>query len=273
MILIKPIGGLANRMRVVASALWLSNITKNTVKLIWNINEELYCEFNDLFRPIDNIELNENIKYNYIRQYSPKYKLKHLAASTFNKLINVDFCITESFFLSQAINHEKQLIKMAKNYNKTFIETCQQFGDSDIFLSKFVPKKDLQKIINIQTSMFSDNTIGLHIRRQDNIISTTESPLELFINRVRLEIKKNKHTTFYLSTDDLATEHKLTALFGERILTRKKQLDRISSNGIKDALVDMFCLSNTKYIYGSYWSSFSDVSARLGKINCLVLKK
>jgi hypothetical protein len=43
-----------------------------------------------------------------------------------------------------------------------------------------------------------------------------------------------------------------------------KELNRNSQQGITDAVVDMFCLSKTKYIYGSYWSSFSDIASVIG---------
>ncbi|HNU76972.1 MAG TPA: hypothetical protein PLT53_09990 [Prolixibacteraceae bacterium] len=49
MIIIEPFGGLANRMRVIASAMDFSNKTKQKIKLIWVANYDLNCEFLDLF--------------------------------------------------------------------------------------------------------------------------------------------------------------------------------------------------------------------------------
>lgn len=48
-----PVGGLANRMRTMASALTLAQQTNSKLKVIWFPTWDLYAPFDSLFEPID----------------------------------------------------------------------------------------------------------------------------------------------------------------------------------------------------------------------------
>lgn len=48
---------------------------------------------------------------------------------------------------------------------------------------------------------------------------------------------------------------------------------RQDENGIADAVVDLFILSRTQRLYGSYWSSFSEVAAQIGNIPLEIVRK
>ena len=154
-----------------------------------------------------------------------------------------------------------------------YFQTCEEFGNNFDEFARFIPTSEIQAIIDKQTEKFNINTIGLHIRRSDNVKSINESPLELFIEKIKEELNSNLNANFFLSTDDLRTEQELKSLFNNKIITNQKNFDRNTPKGIKDAVVDLFCLSKTQYIYGSYWSSFSDIAARLGRIKLITIKK
>lgn len=87
------------------------------------------------------------------------------------------------------------------------------------------------------------------------------------------ELHNNSTVNFYLATDDKETQHQLLNRFRSKMIVYHKVLDRNLEKGVIDAVVDMYCLSNTKYIYGSYWSSFSDIASRVGNIELKVLSK
>jgi hypothetical protein len=75
-----------------------------------------------------------------------------------------------------------------------------------------------------------------------------------------------------LATDDAQEEKLLKNRYGSRIITHQKVLDRSSLQGIKDAMVDLYTLSATDAIWGSYWSSFSDMAATIGNKKKEVVK-
>ena len=57
MIIIQPIGGLCNRMRAINSARVLAKKRGETLKVIWNVNPELGCPFEELFQKTDAFSL------------------------------------------------------------------------------------------------------------------------------------------------------------------------------------------------------------------------
>lgn len=153
------------------------------------------------------------------------------------------------------------------------MNTCEEFYDNTGMFDHFKLKSNLLKELKENTAKFNKNTIGIHIRRTDNIDSILNSPTELFKFYMDKELENNPDVNFFLSTDDLIVENELKFHYPHKILTREKELSRNKEKGITDAAIDLFCLAKTVKIYGSYWSSFSDIAARIGKIQLVVIKK
>ena len=63
--IVKPFGGIANRLRVISSFLWLKSQFDADLKILWSANSELNANFLDLFQLHPEFEVGENIyKYN-----------------------------------------------------------------------------------------------------------------------------------------------------------------------------------------------------------------
>lgn len=117
------------------------------------------------------------------------------------------------------------------------------------------------------TSGFGPSCVGIHIRRTDNRPAIGKSSTECFIECMKKELDSDPDTRFYLATDDLEEERIIRAAFPGRILSNEKRcLRRDSAEGIQDALLDLYCLANTRKIIGSYFSSFTDIAADMRKI-------
>lgn len=271
MLIIEPIGGLANRMRVIVSAINLKKQLNFDLSCIWEENSELNASFNTLFEEIGGIKfINKPCKYNYLKSTNQKKQGRKKIVMLINKIIGFDYCLKQSDF-SETIN----ILDILKKNKRVYIRTCEEFSpytNEDFCI--FKPVKHLLEKIQFNTLQYNLNTIGLHIRRSDNLMSIEFSPLDLFIDRIEQEIIKCNDVNFFISTDDTSIEKLLIERYLGRILiTRNKILNRDTEEGIKDAVVDMFSLSATSRIYGSYWSSFSDIAARIGNIECITLKK
>ena len=130
----------------------------------------------------------------------------------------------------------------------------------------FVPKRDLQLRIDQITSTFSENMIGVHIRRTDNIASINSSPIDVFVHLMQLEIEKEDTVKFYVASDEEEVKKKLQDKFPGRVITLMDDTSRDSLEGMKFAVVDFFCLSKTKKILGSVASSYSQIAAEIGGI-------
>jgi hypothetical protein len=157
-----------------------------------------------------------------------------------------------------------------------FICSCQEFNYFDLedYTRLFVPKTILQQSIDKLSQKFTRNTIGVHIRATDNEPSKQLSPFSVFITRMEKEICQNPEVTFFVATDEEKYQENLLEKFGkDRILYHEKVFGRNITKGIQDAVIDLFCLSKTSKIYGSYFSSFSEVAGRLGQIPVHILKE
>lgn len=144
-----------------------------------------------------------------------------------------------------------------------YLATCFEFMSSD--LPGMVPNKFLQQQITTMTADFSEQVVGVHIRRTDHISSLLKSPTSAFVTIMRKELERNPNIKFFLATDSLDEEEELQRIFPGKIMVHRKQsLNRNEPEAIKDAVVDLYCLAKTTKIYGSFWSSFSEVAACLG---------
>jgi hypothetical protein len=99
------------------------------------------------------------------------------------------------------------------------------------------------------------------------------SKRELFIDKIEDILSTRPDTLFYLASDDMKICNDFKKMFGHSILTlTDKDFSRSSRKGIEDAIIDLYALSNTNRILGSYWSSFTDVASWLRDIPIEIIK-
>src|ERR1700761_8501540 len=259
MIYLEPTGGLANRMRVIASGIRLKNDLQTKLVVIWNENYELRCPYENLFEPPDNyVVIKKNRRHNYITRSAQSGLLNKLKATVKNRVLGISYCLTEEDFFITDFND------VAKKHKVLYIKTCQQFNSAHEEFKSFKPVALLQNQISAVSKLFENKTVGIQIRRTDNALSIKNSPLHLFIEAMNKLIAEQHDVLFFLATDDVNTELELISIFKNKIINNRKEFTRESVKGIQDAVVDLFLLSKTNYIMGSYYSSFSEVAAELG---------
>ncbi|HTE28218.1 O-fucosyltransferase family protein [Flavitalea sp.] len=272
MIYLEPNYGLANRMRVIASGLDLKESTGQRLTIVWPKTFELNCAFKDLFQPISNVRFIEKPFYfHLIKDNDQRTAWSRKMALISNSIFQINFCVKEDDGEKLMRGASKDAFSTVKKFQHVYIKTCGEFTKNNSLYSAFQPVRELQEIVNQRTKIFSKNTIGLHIRRTDHVDAIGNSPVELFIDVVEREFRKNSEINFYLSTDDPETEQRFKNEFGDIIITYKKDFSRNSLQGMKDALLDMYCLSRTSKIYGSFNSSFSDIASRINSIPLLIM--
>lgn len=274
MIHIEPQGGLANRMRVMASALALHNDTGKPLRCYWTPKPELNARFEDLFQPVDilNISYKVPFKYRRLKSSFQDNSIKYIIANGINYLSSIDIFIKDKDVANVIWNKKLNLQILAERKKHMYIKTCHNFYRGPTFADVFKPIPALQSIIDEKTSTFTTPVLGIHIRRSDNKNSILFSPTELFIQKIDKQLTEEPNSHFFLATDDEQEEKHLKNRYGTRIMTHKKILDRNSLRGVQDAIVDMYCLAATDTIWGSYWSSFSEMAATLGNKKLEVVK-
>lgn len=268
-----PVGGLANRMKAVASAFILAQQNQIETNVIWFQDWALHAPFNALFEPIysPNIRISEASFIDHIIYDRPRKK---------NLYIPRFF----QYFLFQSCLYEKT-IQDLKEQNFDFGNWVQkghvymasyldfQKITTDLLCQLFIPLPTIQKHIDQLCKNFSAHTIGVHIRRTDNLESIQQSPIELFFTAIDKEIDLNADVSIYLATDDESVKQELKKRYGKRLIYVKGKADRSSIAGIQGGIVDMYVLARTQKIFGSFHSSFSELAAQIGNIPLEIIKK
>lgn len=263
-LLFVPSGGLANRMRAIASAFSLSKKINAKVQVVWFRDWTLNAPFASIFTSISSnlFSIREANIWDKMINDRPRQKNFHF------------FVIPQSLLYERRI-YEKQMaglkekgvdfLKWAEGHH-CYMSCYHEFGDiSDIkYTDLFCPTNDVQNIITCYTDLFSPHTIGIHVRRTDNSQSIAKSPTKLFFDYADKEIALDNRTKIFLATDSETVKDEMINRYGERLITSSSQADRNSITGIQEGLADMWTLSKTARIYGSSGSSFSPMAAKIG---------
>lgn len=281
-------GGLCNRMRAIDSMLSLCKRYNRDLIIIWGENKDLNCAFNDLFMPLTSEGFKLQIVNTHRFQFVPKKGIiripimgylapgvkinKRISNSTLAKLYSSKDHIGDvsSIRESDAIFYSKTEPIVASifesNQGSYLLESCYRLCPNENNYTSFQPVSSILQKIDRKVSEFN-NTIGLHIRRTDHDLSSKFSTTDKFVKIIHKTLKSRPEKTFFLSSDSNQTKQRLINEFGDKIIANNFTVyNRNNCEAIKDAMLDLYCLSKTEKIYGSYWSSFSQVGADLGKI-------
>jgi hypothetical protein len=179
---------------------------------------------------------------------------------------------TFSFEETDRLRAKKYDFSLLAVYKSIFLQSAGAFYPSKKPFQSFKPIKNLQNIIDTYVANFSSNTIGVHIRRTDHSTSVRYSPTKEFIKIMKVEIEKNNSAQFFLATDSASTEEKVKKEFpGKVMVYPKNSLDRDTPEAIKGALVDLYCLSMTNKLIGSFGSTFTNTAARINSLKTTIV--
>lgn len=273
-LLINPIGGLANRMRSIASGVSLAEKMNLDYRIVWPVNKDLNCEYEVLFSSLPGMcEVESLSPFEELWMYdTPRKKNLYLAGLLQTGRWGAK--ITDKAIVARYLEDPSLLEETVRSVHGTVMIRSGliyfPFGD-DLYRSLFVPRKDF--VVDAERRLGEKKKfIGLHIRRTDNAIAIKYSPLELFTEAMEKEITADRDVKFYLATDDDGVKEQLTAIYGDRVIFSDLTAERNTQSGIKEALTEMLTLSMCRKIYGSYWSSFSEAAAMLGEKPFIQLK-
>lgn len=247
-IIVQPLGGLCNRMRVIVGAASLAKKLGKRMVIVWTQDQSLNARFDELFEPIPYEVIETNLT-SLSQRLRWKY-LTHLRRCT----VLDDTWIHENA-RGKDFSHWKDKVENNNILINSNLDILFD-GDYSIFKAK-------ESLLNEFNNVIIDKgVIGIHIRRTDNMNAVKFSPTKLFLEKMNEEISLNPTIRFYLATDDPKEENIFLKEYGERIIIyQKHSLDRNNPIAIKDAVVDLYNLSRCRKIYGSYYSSFSDTAA------------
>lgn len=257
-LIVQPTGGLCNRMRTIAAAAELASILGCRMCVIWTRDVSLNARFDSLFQPLP-------------------FPVVEFRLGSFLQRLLWHFCryilryrvFDDAWIYANARGKDLSLWRGDMERQPVYIcASCDIFKDGGDY-SMF----RLAEALKPRTLSNPDDVVGIHIRRTDNVKSVRYSPTSLFTEKIAEVLSENPAVRFYLATDDATEETTLQQRFpGKIIIYKKESLDRNSPVAIRDAVIDLYNLAHCGKIYGSFWSSFSDIAALWGGIEKEVLK-
>ncbi len=271
MIYLQPVGGLCNRLRAIASVIKLGGGYKDSIVVLWEINSDVGAGYEDLF------------SVSWLRWYA-SIKGIHLTIYHYKS--------DEQDFVQEIKAATGESNCYSKDYadNIAFLDAyTASRGENNFFLTSgchffkckrwydfwwIMPNKNIRHEIRTIARKQGKACIGIHIRRTDNKKAIENSPIELFIGTMEKEIIKNPEVKFFLATDDMYIKEFIIKRFEEKIITNNTStIRRDTKDGMMAAVTDLFALACTRKIYGSYWSSFTDMAAILGHTRLEIVKR
>lgn len=274
MIILIPNAGLCNRMRAIDSAIALSEELDNKLQIYWEKNSGLNCGFHDLFEPISpSVATVKDVNKKPLLLRNLGDKMPGIIFQKFQRLFFDRIIFLREF---SALHNNRYDFNELKNYRRILIESHSRFfySSNAPAYRYFKPLPEIEVRVREVTRQFSQDTIGVHIRRTDNKKSIDHSPFELFVHVMKKEIDFKPATNFFVASDSETVKTDLMKIFGDKILlSANKEAGRSTKSGMINAVVDLYALSRTKKILGSYWSSFSHTASHISGIEEIVVKK
>lgn len=268
MIVLVPLGGLCNRLRAIMSAIELAQRWQVELRIVWLRDAGLNARFTDLFLPLSSLKESDAwYKYGVPRR-------RNLWLPSCWQQWHFDSCLTEAQLIEvlgqQITEEELSQVLRSKVHGKVLIQTGLGFFPTDdlLFLHFFQPSGQVRKLQEPRLEYITEHTVGVHIRRTDNVLATLHSPLSAFEAKMMADVKRDAATRFYVATDDASVITRLQSLFPGRIINSPLQTGntyksgffhgRSSTEGMLEAVAELFTLIACPRFHGSYWSSFSD---------------
>lgn len=260
---IVPSGGLANRMRAIASGMQLATELQFSPVVIWRNNWEVGAAYSDLFAESPTTRLVSDsgfIRYNLL--YEIPRKKNFFISSLAQKLL-----FDKVLFDEKGLAGCEDIVRLISDSRKVMIRSGLEFYlfDPTYYRQTFRPSPEVADILSRITDSFNDTTYGFHIRRTDNVNSIKYSPVELFVAKAD-ELLSDPDARIFLASDSEDVKQLFHNKFHGRIITTPVAADRSSRHGMLWGFAELLALSKTKRLFGSYYSSFSEAAALLGDV-------
>lgn len=280
---VKPVNGLGNRIRVLASCWLVSEILGKKLYVCWTKSSGFSDEaFESLFaanfefiseqtyrrmeQNPENIVINQRIEQD--TEYDTLESGGYRDLNFWTKQIDQANLLYEwSNSLDHVSRGEIKKHKALKDFDRLFAEKLKLLRPAESIASQVVDFA--------QKNFRNKRVLGVHIRKGDAVESPwakeyTASTDEEFVSRMKLEIEKDRNVRFFLSTDCPRTLNKFKDLYSDRLIVYEKQFVESKFGTEKanqsDAFVEMLLLSLTKKIVGTRWSTFSEMASKIGDV-------
>lgn len=262
-LILNPINGLANRLRALAGGLGLvRDCSDVALDIVWHPCKHYPVEdYQTIFDPLEGPHMD---RVRFTDRHALAQACLFPGRLRWRRHLRSDGEGVEAVAALFPDLDVEKAADTAASGGAAYLKTCHKIYDGH-----WAPVRPVQRIrdrIDAVAEDFGPQTVGVHIRRGDSIRSIEQSPLDLFVREMEAITLADDRASFFLATDSPDVAFALRDRFRDRLLTRSPDLTRDTLAGTEDAVVDLWCLSRTSRVLGSYWSSFSETAADISGI-------
>lgn len=276
--------GLGNRLRALGSAMAFARKTDRVLVLIWVPDQHLNCKYTDLFVSNDEFVISDGFVddeewpfrkyslkdpkmkmvkwYNYMRTHGtpPNSALDHVTDDASHHIY-----VSTCYVIQSPVT--PLIIRTQSSYWQV--------------LRTLTPHIDVMRLIERFASYPMSSMIGVHIRGKsikadiDGISSADYSEessrrtdywrnltqVDTFIAEMK---RQPPDRLFYVAADQRKVFLRLEREFPSRVFYTPRKCDGRNKECLPFALADILLLARCASLRGSYWSSFSELSVRIG---------
>lgn len=258
-------------MRAVASGVALSRTTGKDPVVIWHCDPLLNAPFKAIF--LDKhlpFELRETGDIKYLVVYEMPRKKNLYVSSLIAKIDRKRRLFINDRLSAEGLKEVERTVSIPDE--DTIIHSGQIFYPIDSALMNSIFRiTDAVRVRINEILKGRKPDIALQIRRTDNVNSIKGSPLTSF-EEIADTILCGSDSEIFLATDDETTKQVLQARCGERLIINPRPASRRCREGIIDACAELYILASCSHIFGSYWSSFSEIAALIGETALTVVR-
>lgn len=272
--------GLGNRLRALGSAMSFAKETDRELVVIWETDAHIAAKFSDLFR--DELVVMREFKPKWPFRDYDKWDKAWLSFEFFNYMeMEGHGAVKGQWIVDQPDKH----FYFKSAYVMEADSRLTDWNRDNAMLRSLQPVQEVVEMITGHENEALENMIGIHIRDRTldrdikNVNFETEygvaaskemeywrrkSSYRTFVEEMHVLVSKEASLRFYVATDTVEVIPKLQAEFPGRISFTQRNCDGRDGHCVRFALVDIICLSKTKKLIGSNWSSFTEAASRFG---------
>jgi tetratricopeptide (TPR) repeat protein len=276
-IYVKPTQGLGNRLLLLDSIYAFAEVHQfDKIKICWTkskgFSEEKFEELFDLEKLPQNISFIDEPTYESLAHNRTKLE---------------DHFFQDKDTLEYRFNTNKETLLTLISSSTFFFESWASidwvFGIELSNRNKFIrnhikPSAKIEE--KIDSLKINHATVGIHIRKGDAFRSSKSSLYKESKEEAFHSIAETSKHPLFLATDCERTHSEFVERYKDKIIVNShkrfvnKDLTENDPKGFQfDAVVDLFCLSKTRKIFGTNWSTFSQVAHILGSNQLEIISK
>lgn len=266
---IVPDGGMANRMRAIASGIYLASETARKPIIVWH--KDKLCNV-DIERIFDTSALNAKIITPPALSYHTIYnqaRKKNFYLPAIVQRFRFGRALTDVNCLGELLEDSPIVKQITESTDGDILFfSGQEFYDfpRDLYRQLFIFTKEVK---NRACEILNGNAwpeMAFQIRRTDHVQAIAASPTEKFMDKM-----KETDGQFFLATDSQDIKKSVEATFGDQAIFNNNVARRDTPDGIVDAMAEIMIMSHASVIYGSRFSSFCEAANIIGNNQLIIL--